>query len=44
MSGDGAQDGDTLGRDWEVMVAQGGFRVSHLARAKPRFGLCQKLP
>jgi len=43
MSGDGAQDGDTLGRDREVMVAQGGFRVSHLVGAKPRFGLCQKL-
>ena len=44
MAGDGTQDGDTLGRDREVMLAQGVFGVSHLAGAKPRFGLCQKLP
>ena len=44
MAGDGTQDGDTLGRDREVMLAQGVFGVSHLVRAKPRFGLCQNLP
>lgn len=43
MAGDGTQDGDTLGRDREFMLAQGVFGVSHLAGAKPRFGLCQKL-
>ena len=44
MPGDGTQDGDTLGRDREVMLAQGVFGVSHLVRAKPRFGLCQNVP
>ncbi len=42
MSGNGAQDGDTLGRDREVMVAQGGFRVAYLFLARSRIRRCQK--
>ena len=43
VAGHGPENGNALGRDREVMLAQGVFRVSHLRGAKSRFGLCQKL-
>ena len=43
MTGDGPEDGQTLCRYGQGVLAKGGFRVAHRPRTRPRFGLCQKV-